>query len=489
MLRNQNFILMQKPNHQKNKFYVTTPIYYINDVPHIGHAYSTIAADVLARYYRKQLGKDDVLFVTGTDENSQKTINAAEQAQETTEVYTSKTAKKWKEIFDALGISYSRFIRTTDPDHVKTVQEILQKVFENGDIYKGTYEGLYCVGHEAFMKEEDLVDGLCPDHNKAPDHIKEENYFFKLSKYQDQLKQYILDNPDFIRPESRRNEVLAFVERGLEDFSISRESQSWGIKLPFDNSQVAYVWFDALLNYVTAAGYGTKDFDKWWPADLHIVGKDIIKFHCIYWPAMLWSAGLKPPKQVYAHGFFTIDGQKISKSLGNAVNPVELANKFGNDALRYYLLREIPFGSDGDFSHERFRVVYETELGNKLGNLVSRVAAMLTKYNNAKYTKANINDNLELDDFIANLEFDKYLSSIIVRAEELNTLIEETKPWELYKTDPGKVVEVLSNIGSELIAIGHQLEPFLPDTAAKIVKSFQDGKIDNTVGILFPRVD
>lgn len=475
----------------KNKFYVTTPIYYINDVPHIGHAYSTIAADVIARYYREKLGKDNVLFVTGTDENSQKTINAAEIASETTEAYTEKTAKKWQNIFDTLDISYNRFIRTTDNDHTLVVQDILQRVYDKGDIYKGVYEGLYCVGHEAFMKEEDLVDGLCPDHNKAPDHIKEDNWFFRLSKYQDQLLSYIEDNPKFIQPESRRNEILSFIKtKGLDDFSISRESQTWGITLPFDDTQVAYVWFDALLNYVTAAGYGTDEFSKWWPADLQIVGKDIIKFHCIYWPAMLWSAGLEIPTQVFAHGFFTINGEKISKSLGNAIDPLEIVKKYGNDPLRYYLLREIPFGTDGDFSQERFDVLYNSELANTLGNLVSRTAAMLTKYNDSKYDSSIAPNAIEgLEDYITNRHFDKYLSSLFTRLSELNGAIEENKPWELVKSDQSQAVVFLSSLAVEIVQIATALKPFLPDTSAKILATFIDGKVDNNIGILFPRIE
>lgn len=479
-----------KKNNIHPKFYVTTPIYYINDVPHVGHAYCTIAADVIARYYREKLGKENVLFVTGTDENSQKTIEAAEKANQTVEEYSEQTAKKWQNIFNALNISYDRFIRTTDPDHVSVVQDILQKVFDNGDIYKGVYEGLYCVGHEAFIKESDLVDGVCPDHKTAPDHIKEENYFFKLSKYQDQLKQYILDNPDFIQPKSRRNEVLAFVERGLEDFSISRESQTWGIKLPFDHEHVAYVWFDALINYVTAAGYGTDSFEKWWPANLHLVGKDITKFHCMYWPAMLWSAGLALPNRVFAHGFLTIDGIKISKTIGNVINPIDLSDKYGNEALRYFLLREMPFGSDGDFSFERLKVVYETELGNKLGNLVSRVATMITKYSDGKFDVTTAAIPLEdLDQHMSDCQFDKYLEILFGRLSALNGAIEENKPWELVKTNPQKTTEFLSSLACEIVAIAIALKPFLPDTADKIIKTFADGKVRSDVGILFPRIE
>lgn len=481
---------MNTNNTQNKKFYVTTPIYYINDIPHIGHAYSTIAADVLARYYREKIGKDNVLFVTGTDENSQKTVEAASKNSEDIDVYTSKTAKKWQTIFDKLHISYDRFIRTTDEDHVRTVQDVLQKVYDNGDIYKGVYEGLYCVGHEAFMKPEDLVDGLCPDHKREPEHIKEDNWFFKLSKYQDRLLNHIENNPDFIQPQSRRNEILSFIKnKGLEDFSISRESQDWGIRLPFDDSQVAYVWFDALLNYVTAAGYDTEQFDKWWPADVHIVGKDIIKFHCIYWPAMLMSAGLDLPRQVFAHGFFTIDGEKISKSLGNAIDPVGLVEKYGNDAIRYFLLREIPFGADGDFSEQRLKVVYNTELGNKLGNLVSRVATMLDKYCASKYDEIKLSDIEDYDTFIEDLQFDKFLTIIISRVEELNTLLEETKPWELYKTDQVKTKQVLSSIACEIVKLAESLKPILVDSSDKILATFENGTVSKNSEVLFPRID
>lgn len=477
-------------NHQMNKFYVTTPIYYINDVPHIGHAYSTIAADTLARYYRHKLGDENVLFVTGTDENSQKTINAAEIAGLTPEEYTETTAKKWQDTFAMLGISNNRFIRTTDKDHVSTVQEIMQKVYDKGDIYKGVYEGLYCVGHEAFMKEDDLVDGLCPDHKKAPEHIKEDNYFFKLSKYQDKLLEYIESHPEFIRPESRRNEIISFIKtKGLEDFSISRESQSWGIRLPFDDSQVAYVWFDALLNYVTAAGYGTDKFAKWWPADLHIVGKDIIKFHCIYWPAMLWSAGLDLPHQVFAHGFFTNNNEKISKSLGNAIDPVALVQKYGNDALRYFLLREITFGADGDFSLRRFNDVYHSDLANNLGNLVSRLATMLNKYCDGKYVQTEVVARFEIDEDIRSLAFHSALGKLFSWLDTLNGAIEENKPWELYKTDPSNTTDILYGITSELLLINSYLKPFLPDTASKISNVFSNGKVNVSAGVLFPKFE
>ncbi|MBI2798594.1 methionine--tRNA ligase [Candidatus Saccharibacteria bacterium] len=473
----------------KPKFYVTTPIYYINDVPHVGHAYSTIAADVLARYWRGKLGDSNVFLLTGTDENSKKTIEAAKAVGQEIQEYTDQTAKKWEAIWKQLGITNNGFIRTTEPAHVKAVQDVILKIHEAGDIEKGVYEGPYCFKCEAFYREDELIDGCCPIHKTEVEHLKEENYFFKLSKYQDQLKQYITDNPHFVEPESRRNEVSAFIDRGLEDVSISRASQKWGIKLPFDESQIIYVWFDALINYLTGVGYPDDKYKEFWPANVHIVGKDIIKFHCIIWPAMLMSAGLELPQKVFAHGFFTIDGEKISKSLGNAIDPVELANKYGNDALRYFLLREIPFGADGDFSRERFKIVYETELGNKLGNLVTRTAAMLNKYCDGSFEKINPAKPLALEDDIEKLKFEQYLQKIFVRIEELNTSIEENKPWELVKTEPGKVKDVLSGIVSELVELSKWLEPVIPEATAKIQKTFMGGKVDSSVGILFPRVE
>ncbi|HET7713064.1 MAG TPA: methionine--tRNA ligase, partial [Patescibacteria group bacterium] len=361
-----------------SKYFITTTIYYINDQPHIGHAYDVIAADVLARYHRQH--GDEVLFSAGLDENAQKTVNAA-AAKGIADIaeYADQMAAVWQKTWRQLGLSYDTFVRTTSPEHKTAVHAFLKPVIEKGDVYPGTYEGLYCDGCEAFIKEDDLVDGKCPDHQKPPRQLKEKNYFFKLSRYQQPLLDHIKAHPHFIQPVSRRNEVVAFIERGLEDFSVSRSTQKWGIPWPGDKDQVVYVWFDALINYLTAAGY-PQNHQKWWPAELHMIGKDIVKFHSIYWPAMLMSAGLTLPKSVFGHGFFTIDGTKISKSLGNAIDPVDLADRYGADALRYFLLREIPFGADGDFSHARFETVYNSDLANELGNLVQRVAVMIIKY-------------------------------------------------------------------------------------------------------------
>jgi methionyl-tRNA synthetase len=471
------------------KFFVTTPIYYINDKPHIGHAYATIAADVLARYRRQQ--GDSVLFTTGTDENSQKTVQAAEALGQPLDEYTNAMAKQWQQTWNDLGISYTKFIRTTEADHHKAVLNLIKRVEVSGDVYKDNYVGLYCVGHEAFMREDELVDGKCPDHNKAPETVKEENYFFRLSKYQDQLLNHIEAHPDFIQPESRRNEVVAFIKRGLQDFSISRSKKHWGIGWPGDKDQVVYVWFDALVNYLTASGFPDEGYKDWWPADLHIIGKDITKFHCIYWPAMLMSANIELPARVFGHGFFTVDGQKISKSLGNAVDPRELVSIYGVDALRYYLLREIPFGSDGEFTRERFETIYNTDLANELGNLVQRVAVMITKYFDGVIDEIpeHSHDVRPYKDAMDDYKFDKALAEIWRLIKGLNQYLEEEKPWALAKTDTVQLSEVLRHAVSDLGQIAMLLLPFLPTTAGKISATFADGKVHPEVGILFPKSD
>lgn len=470
-----------------SKFFVTTPIYYINDQPHIGHAYSTIAADCLARFHRSQ--GDDVLFTTGIDENSQKTILAAKNSGLDTRAYTESMAKVWQQTWNALTIRYDRFIRTTEAAHHVAVQQFIAQVAQAGDIFKGVYEGLYCVGHEAFLRPEELVEGKCPDHNQAPQPLKEENYFFRLSRYQEPLLEYIRDNPDFIQPESRRNEVVSFIRQGLADVSISRVKQDWGIPWPGDDSQSVYVWFDALINYLTCAGYPSEASAQWWPADLHIVGKDIIKFHCIIWPAMLMSAKLPLPKMVYAHGFFTVEGKKISKSLGNAISPVELAGLYGVDALRYYLLREIPFGADGEFNTLRFERIYNADLANELGNLVQRTGAMIIKYMGGitGETPPHSHDPGPYYEAMAKLRFDLALENVWSRIKGLNQMIDEEKPWVMAKTDPEGVANLLKHIVADLLQVAELLAPFMPDTAAKIVTSFESGSFHPEVGLLFPK--
>lgn len=470
-------------------FFVTTPIYYVNDKPHIGHVYSTLAADILSRYYRQKLGATKVWFSTGTDENSQKTVEAAAKAGKDIHAYTDELAAKWKETFKQLGVGFNDFIRTTEPRHRKAVEHLIKLIEKNGDIYKGKYEGWYCVGHEAFLKESDLVDGKCPEHNRKAEWLVEENYFFKLSKYQQPLEDFYAKHPDFVVPDFRFNEVKQFVKQGLEDISISRESQKWGIPLPQDHKHVIYVWFDALINYLTTIGYPDKEYKDWWPG-VHIVGKDIIKFHCIIWPAMLLAAGIEPPKQVVANGFFTINGQKISKSLGNAIDPFDLTKKYGEDGLRYFLFREIPFGQDGDFSEEKLAARYSGDLANGLGNLVSRVTNMLEKYANGEYTRrASLNDT-QLDRWqkaIESYRFDEALAVVWEHINAANKLIDEKAPWTMAKAGQvDELVVLLEDLANRVLNICAMLEPLLPETASKINAAFQQPV--KKAEPLFPRV-
>ncbi|MCH7541171.1 methionine--tRNA ligase [Patescibacteria group bacterium] len=465
-------------NKAKN-FFVTTPIYYVNDIPHIGHAYATFAADILARYHRQK--GDKTFFLTGTDENSQKTVIAAEKAKKDIKQYTDELAEKWNDTWKILGISNDDFIRTTESRHNKIVVEIFEKVNSRGDLYKGQYEGLYCIGHEAFLKNADLDDkGLCPDHKTKPDHIVEENYFFKLSNYEKPLQDFYDKNPDFIQPRERYNEVKSFVALRLRDISITRATQKWGIPAPNDPKQVIYVWFDALINYISAD-------PKKWPADIHIIGKDILRFHAVIWPAMLLSAGYELPKKIFAHGFFTVDGEKISKSLGNAIDPIALAEKYGVDALRYYLFKEIPFGNDGDFSHGRLEEVYNADLANGLGNLVARTAKLAEKLN----LELNIDSNLNLKEKVSfallfeDLNFQKALEEIWHKYHNLDHYLEREKPWEI--KDKNVLKRILSYTVSEIIKINQFLEPFLPKTAELINRQLLRKKITSTAP-LFPRI-
>ncbi len=469
------------------KYYVTTPIYYINAKAHIGHAYTTIAADVLARYHRQQ--GDEVLFSVGTDENSQKTVKAAESAGQSVGEYADAMALNWKEVWDRLDISYDRFIRTTEDLHQHSVNALFQRLKAQGDIYKDTYSGLYCEGCEGFLRKTDLVDGLCPDHQKPPQEIEEENYFFALSRYQDRLLEYINENPDFIKPESRRNEVVAFITRGLDDFSISREGGGWGMPYPDDSTHTIYVWVEALINYLTVAGYPNEGYEKYWPADVHLVGKDIIKFHCVYWPALLMSAGLPLPETVMANGFLNVGGTKISKSIGNVIDPLQLADEYGPDALRYILLKGTPFGQDGDFTMERFEAIYNSDLADDLGNLVSRVAAMIAKYQGGLIGVDGdaAHDTNKFHEAIENFQFEKALEEISVFTKDLNLYIEQEKPWEVAKEDSEHLQEILGYLATNIVHLAHLLEPFMPQTAAKISNMFSTGKLEQSEGTLFPK--
>jgi methionyl-tRNA synthetase len=493
----------------KNKYYITTPIYYVNDKPHIGHAYTTFVCDALARYHR--LKGDDVFFSTGTDENSQKNVEAMEAlGEKDLPAYLDRMADTWKKTWNDLGITFDGYIRTTEDRHLKAVERFWNAANESGDIYKGTYEGLYCAGCEKFVTESDVVEEKCQLHpNKELKTISEENYFFKLSNYRNALLKLYQDHPEFIKPDARRNEIIRYVTDHLTDISISRaaKSISCGIPVPGDDSQRIYVWFDALINYLSVIGYGTDDelVKKWWPADLHMVGKDIIKFHCTMWPAMLLSAGTSDellegrelPKTVFAHGFFTIDGQKISKSLGNAVDPRDLIPTYGLDAIRYFLLREISFGEDGDFSQTRLNERYKADLANTLGNFVHRAISMSRRYFDNKVPKVDLikagaSPNASVWDGaagIASLEktYDVYMeetrvdraletvwsagevkSSGIIQA---NKFVEETKPFKLVKQDAMKVGEILYGLLETTRHYAWLLDPIMPDVSKKIIES------------------
>lgn len=451
----------------KNTFYVTTPIYYPNDEPHLGHAYTTVAADVLARW-NKLLGKD-VFFLTGTDEHTKKVILAAEKVGKDPKTFTDELTPKFKEAWDKLNINCDRFIRTSDKDHKNFVQHILSVVNKKGDIYKGEYSGLYCVGCEAYYTEKDAVEFKCPIHETKLENLKEETYFFKLSAYEKRLLKLYEDNPGLISPEGRRKEIINRIKEGLRDLSISRKGLSWGIELPFDKDHRAYVWFDALTNYLSGVG-GIEDpklFKKFWPADVHIIGKDILWFHTIIWHAMLLSAGYELPKNVFAHGWWTVKSKKMGKSAGNSIKIDQLISYGGVDSARYFLLRNAPFGDDGDFSEDALIERHNSELADKLGNLVSRVSALVEKYNLSETDALDISETVKkVESHLERLEFDKALNMIFSFIDYCNEYIQEKKPWE---TKDNKVLYQLSNAIKDIAIL---LSPFIPETCDKISKVF-----------------
>ena len=357
--------------------FLTTPIYYVNDAPHIGHAYTTVIADAVARWHR--LAGEDVFLLTGTDEHGLKIQRAAEANGLSPKEMADRTSERFREAWTSLDIAYDDFIRTTEPRHYKAVQTLLQAVYDNGHIELGTYEGLYCVSCEAYYTPDDLVDGNCPIHGRPVELLKEDNYFFKLSQFEQALLDWYADHPEFVQPEGKRNEALGFIRQGLQDFSISRTSITWGVPIPWDPGHVTYVWYDALINYATAVGLGEdpERFATWWPQVHHLIGKDILRFHCVYWPAMLLAAGLEPPRQISVHGYLLVGGEKMSKTRLNQISPADLIADFGVDGIRYHILRDVPFGPDGDFSHEGVVARYNSDLANNLGNLLSRVATVV----------------------------------------------------------------------------------------------------------------
>ncbi len=449
------------------KFYVTTPIYYPNDIPHIGHAYTTLAADVLARWFK--LKGYDVFFLTGTDDHGKKIVQAAEKAGKKPKEFVDELIPKFKDAWRKLNIEYDKFIRTTDKSHEKVVKEILQKVYDKGDIYKGEYEGYYCVGCEAYYTEKDLINGCCPIHKTKIERLKEESYFFKLSKYRNQLLELYSKHPEFISPKHRRQEIINRVKEELRDLSISRTSFDWGVQLPFDKKHVSYVWFDALFNYYSATR--EKGKEKYWPADVHLIGKDILWFHTVYWPAFLLSAGISLPKIVFAHGWWTFDKEKISKSRGKVVNVDELIAIAGVDSARYFLFREGVFGEDGDFSEDVLIERNNTELANKLGNLVSRVSNLAEKYGiekcgNNLIKKLNLK---KIEKYFEDFELDKALNEIFAFIDLCNEYVQKTQPWKEENKDKKKILYELSD---SIKAIAILLFPFIPETSEKIAKVF-----------------
>ncbi|HEX3805307.1 MAG TPA: methionine--tRNA ligase [Gaiellaceae bacterium] len=499
------------------RFYVTTPIYYVNDRPHIGHAYTTIAADILARQHRQR--GEETFFLTGVDEHATKVWRAAEERGLSAQEFVEEIAVAWRELPPLLNAETDYFLRTTDEGHKTFVRDFLQRIYDAGDVYEDVYAGHYCVSCEEFKSEDELVDGRCPIHGTVAEWIEEKNYFFKLSKYQDKLLE-LYERDDFVLPDFRRNEVRSFVAGGLRDFSISRAGQPWGIPLPWDETQVAYVWADALVNYLSALTYARPGQDlraEFWPVVRHLLGKDIIRFHCVYWPAMLLSAGYDPPKQLFAHGWLLLDDLKISKSLGNAVDPLDLIDVYGADAVRYWCTRAVSFGQDGNATLAGIAERYERELGNDLGNLLSRTTAMIARYRGGSLPKGvttspeiaqaiqAVHDSVpaQIDAF----DITGAIDGIWLLVRELNRYVTEKAPWTLAKDEANDAAldQVLHDLADGLRAAAIALWSYLPATAPSILDALGQpsavdwdrvapNRLEPTDAIaaappLFPRID
>jgi methionyl-tRNA synthetase len=465
-----------------SRFYISTPIYYVNDVPHIGHAYTTLACDVMARF--KRLDGYDVMFLTGTDEHGQKVETAAAAAGLDPLTFTAKVSKNFRDLLPAMNISNDDFIRTTEPRHILSVQEIWRRLIANDHIYLGKYAGWYSVRDEAYFAENELVDGIAP--TGAPvEWVEEPSYFFDLSKWQEPLLAFYETNPDFIAPNSRRNEVISFVSGGLRDLSVSRTSFKWGIPVPDDDAHIMYVWLDALTNYITAAGFpdtGGETYQKFWPADIHMVGKDILRFHAVYWPAFLMAAGLEPPHRVFAHGWWTNEGQKISKSVGNVIDPLELIDTYGLDQVRYFLLREVPFGNDGDLSRTAIISRMNNDLANDFGNLSQRVLGFIAKNGNAKVPTPGLFSDADQailrlgEELLArtrtaydNQAFNKALEGVWEVVSAGNRYIDEQAPWALRKTDPERMATVLYTLLEVIRRLAIVMQPVVPGSADRML--------------------
>jgi methionyl-tRNA synthetase len=496
-------------------YYVTTPIYYVNAEPHLGHAYSTIAADIVARHMRQR--GEEVFFQTGTDEHGEPTVRAAEEQGVTPKELADQNAPRFRELMQRINASEDFFIRTTDPEHVAKVQEIIQRVHDNGHVYEGTYEGMFCPRCADFKTESEIAEGnRCPIHGIPLELKQEQNWFFRLSAFQERLEQLYDEQPDFVIPDFRRNEAVGFIKQGLQDVSLSRPELEWGVPLPWDPDQVIYVWWDALLNYVTGLTYARDGEDltgTFWPPDLHVMAKDILKFHAVYWPALLWAAEIPLPKQMVIHGFLLMEGQKMSKSLGNVIDPFEVIERFGADALRFYCYREVSFGQDGSVSPVGFETRYETELANEYGNLANRTLAMIERYRDGVVPEAAVDDSLAgafagiVDEVRAELdraELTQALEAIWRLVRRLNQYVEETRPWDLAKeeSESGRLDQVLYNLAEGLRVTTLRLCPYMPETSDRLLAALgEEGRALAELGSrgggqriarlepLFPKID